>query len=124
MNIKENAEALHRPRDAFCAHGLVLRRYVAGRPQGSDVRPTEGPCEHDSWLMIVEHLARYPLRMLHDHGRLCAPPVGWLLFRLAGEVDKDAAALGHKDSEAWRISQADHGQQGGTAIWPQRQPET
>jgi hypothetical protein len=45
------------------------------------------------------------------------------LFRLAGEVDKDAAALGHKDSEAWRISQADHGQQGGTAIWPQRQPE-
>jgi hypothetical protein len=46
------------------------------------------------------------------------------LFRLAGEVDKDAAALGHKDSEAWRISQADHGQQDGTAIWPQRQPET
>src|SRR4030088_309996 len=88
MNIKENAEALHRPRDAFCARGLVLRRYVAGRPQGSDVRPTEGPCEHDSWLMIVEHLARYPLRMLHDHGRLCAPPVGWLLFRVAGEVDR------------------------------------
>jgi hypothetical protein len=28
------------------------------------------------------------------------------LFRLAGEVDKDAGALGHKDSEAWRISQA------------------